>query len=117
MIEGYEKTGKTKIFNPGQHIVIELIPIMPKATDGIYGQILKIPQMGLVIPDEYIKMETKTIDNEIYGTYLAVVSENIVPVEASEYQIPDTDLTGYFDYGKKVLEKENENNKVLSKNL
>lgn len=117
MVEGYEKTGKTKVFNPGQHIVIELIPIMPKTTDSIYNQSLKIPQMGTIIPEEYIKMETKTIDNETYGTYLAIVSENIVPVEASEYQITGTDLIGYYDYGKKVLEKENENDKVLSKCL
>ena len=115
MVEGYEKTGKTKIFNPGQHIVIELIPIIPKTTDSIYNQRLKIPQMGTIIPEEYIKMETKTINDEICGSYLAVVSENIVTVEASEYQITGTDLIGYYDYGKKVLE--NENNKVLSKSL
>ena len=106
-LTGYEKTGASKVFAPGEHIMVELIPIMPRFKTFNVDNTIYIPSIGTAIPKEYKKISIKKINNDIYGTYLAVVSENIVTVTALEYQIIGTDLKGYYDYGQKVMNKEN----------
>ena len=105
-LEGYNKTGKTKIFEPGEHIMIQLIPVIPTLENSFQKIAMKISHISIDIPKEYTITKIQNVDNEIKGSYLAFISENIVPVEAEEYQILDSNLVGYYNYGKAVV-KEN----------
>lgn len=119
-LEGYSKTGKTKIFEPGEHTMIQLIPIIPTLENAFTNAkiSMKIGQISADIPKEYTIIDIKSIDNNNMGSYLAFISENNVPVEAEEYELIDSGLIGYYDYGKKVQSKNlDEPEKVLTNQL
>lgn len=98
----YEKTGNTKTFQDGKHIMFELIPISPSiakfANDT--SNYLLLQNSAAIIPEEYNLIDIKELNNPTFGSYMVVISQNIVPVEAEEYRISGTDFIGYYKYGK-----------------
>lgn len=103
-LEEYKKTGNTKTFETGEHLMFELVPIVAMGATDYFGNKngYRFNFISAIIPEEYEIVDIKCFTDENVGTYMEVISRNIVPVEAEEYKIADTDIIGYFYYGKKI---------------
>ena len=78
---------------------------------------LKLPYTATIIPKEYTAVDIRDVTNETFCTYMVITAQNNTRVEAEEYHIHGTDLSDYYNYGKKVKVNEKEKNKVFTNQL